>query len=54
MPLYAAPPLEAAIVFKPTPSTLGLITFARHIKKEAFHAEAEVFGEMVSERVFGS
>lgn len=54
LPLYSAPPLAAGIVFKPTPSTLGLITFARHIKKEAFHGEAGVFGELVSERIFSS
>ena len=52
LPLYTAPPLDAGIIFKPTPSTLGLITFARHIKKGDFEGDASVFGELVSERIF--
>jgi len=52
LPLYSAPPLEAGIVFKPTPSTLGLITFGRHIDAAAFEGEASVFGGLVSNRIF--
>ena len=56
LPLYTAPPLDAGIVFKPTPSTLGLITFARHIKEGAFQGDEgeNVFGELVSDRIFSS
>lgn len=52
LPLYKAPPLEAAIIFKPSPSSLGLITFARHIKKDAFKDSSSIFGESISDRIF--
>lgn len=54
LPLYTAPPLDAGIIFKPTPSTLGLITFARHVRASDFQADGGVFGELVSDRVFSS
>lgn len=50
LPLYSAPPLDAGIVFRPTPDALGLITFARSIKKGAF--QDQIFGELVSDRIF--
>ena len=42
-------------IFEPTPTTLGLLTFSRHIPKGAFHEEeGSIFGELVSDRVFSS
>jgi hypothetical protein len=57
LPIYTMAPLEFGIVFKPTPDTLGLMTWSRHIKKGDFQQGGQgdgVFGELVSDRVFSS
>jgi hypothetical protein len=54
LPIYTTAPLDFGIVFKPTPGTLGLLTWTRHVQKDAFQQGDGVFGDLVSERIFSS
>jgi len=60
LPIYTQVPLEAGIVFKPTPGSLGLIHWQRPIKKSALQTSQgdqggdSIFGELISDRVFSN
>jgi hypothetical protein len=58
LPIYTQVPLDFGIIFKPTPDTLGLISYSRNIKQDDFHQQSlkgdNIFGKLISDQIFGS